>query len=317
MSTGTELQRITENSVQKFIAPKVNDLIALIGKENMLRETSFAIQAANSNTMLMEATPQSVAKAVWNTAITGLSLNPVLKLAYLTPRRISGTMEALLMPSYMGLSKLITDTGAVINIYAHVIYRGDEWDVEYGTERKLTHKPKFISSKKDDVIAAYSVAVLHDGSKAFELMSLEELHSIRERSDGYRSFKEGKAKSAIWESDFGEMCRKTTIKRLAKYLPKSDVKAWEKVMEAIKLDDSDYPMSLNQENYIRNLLQTSTFDEKQRQYFENQISDSTTQFDAEQMIETLKMNQLDPITQRGQYSQTDIKNKQNEIGAAA
>lgn len=309
MSTGTELQRITENSVQKFIAPKVNDLVALIGKENMLRETSFAIQAANSNTMLMEATPQSVAKAVWNTAITGLSLNPVLKLAYLTPRRISGAMEALLMPSYMGLSKLITDTGAVINIFAHVIYKGDEWEVEYGTERKLIHKPKFLSSKKDDVIAAYAVAVLHDGSKAFEIMSLEELHSIRERSDGYKAFKAGKTSSAIWESDFGEMCRKTTIKRLAKYLPKSDVKAWEKVMEAIKLDDSDYPMSQNQENYIRSLINTSTYDNKQRDYMEQQLSAGMTQFDAEQMIENLKLNQLDPITQGGAYSQTDIKEK--------
>ena len=100
--SNTQLARISDNTVAPLIKAKENDLIQLIGKENMIRETSFAIQAANSNSMLADATPVSVAKAVWNVAISGLSLNPILKFAYLVPKRISGVVEAILMPSYMG-----------------------------------------------------------------------------------------------------------------------------------------------------------------------------------------------------------------------
>lgn len=302
------LERITEKTVLPFVQPKMNDLIKLIGENNMKREFSFAIQAVNSNDYLAKASPQSVAKAIWNVAITGLTLNPVHKLAYLTPRSIKGQVEAVLIPSYMGITKLLTDTGSVVNAYAHPVYEGDEFEVILGVEYTLHHKPKFQSKKMTHV---YAVGVLKDGSKQFEVMSLAEVHEIRERSDGYKAFKAGKTSTAIWETDFGEMARKTVIKRLAKYLPKTE--RWEKLQEAIELDNSDYAASDNQVVYIERLLSTSGYDDTQRRFIETQLEDGITRGQAEKIIGDLQMNQLDPITQGGNYSQTDIKVKQQQM----
>lgn len=305
-----ELTLVTENKVLPFIAPKNNELISLIGKNALTAETSFAIQAVNSNSYLATATPQSVAKCIWNVAITGLSLNPVLKLAYITPRKVNGTVEAILMPSYQGMAKLITDTGSVKKIAAQVVYKGDVFEVEYGMETKIIHKPKFATRKNEDVTHAYAIALLVDGSQQFEVMSIDEIHAIRERSDGYRAFKKGITNSCIWESDFGEMCRKTVIKRLCKYLPKSVItKEWEKAMTAIDIDNKDYPMSIQQEGYARILLENSTYDANQRQFIESQLDNGISSGDCDKIIEDLKLNQMDRVTQSGTANITDITKK--------
>ena len=58
-------------------------MLPLIDKQTLEREISFAIQQHNSNSGLQKCTQESFMKAVYNIATTGLSLNPVMKLAYL------------------------------------------------------------------------------------------------------------------------------------------------------------------------------------------------------------------------------------------
>lgn len=286
-----------------LLQPKKQDLIQLIGEDNMKRETSFAIQAANSNSYLSQATPQSVAKAIWNVAITGLTLNPIHRLAYLVPKRIDGNVEAILMASYQGLVKLLTDTGSVKMAYSHCVYKGDEFEITLGGEYSLVHKPKFISK---EVTHVYAVGLLHDGNKQFEVMSVDQVHEIRDRSDGYKAYKEGKAKTAIWVSDFDEMARKTVLKRLCKYLPKSN--EWDRVNEAIELDNQDYPATMGQEQYIHTLLLGCGYDHEYRAGIENRVNDGISSVEAEKIIADLKNNQLDPVMAGLPYSATDAKN---------
>lgn len=298
------VQRISEKTVMPFVQPKMQDLIRMIGENNLKREMSFAIQSANANSYLAQATPESVGKSVWNVAITGLTLNPVHKLAYLVPKKIGENVEAILMPSYQGLVKLLTDTGSVIKVYAHPVCKGDEFEVILGGEYTLVHKPKFLSK---EITHVYGVGVLQDGTKQFEVMSITDINEIRDRSDGWKSFKAGRAKSCIWESDYSEMARKTVIRRLAKYLPKTN--AWDKVSAAIELDNSEYGATINQEDYIHSLLESSTYDHEHRARLEKQVMAGISRDEAEKMIEELKANQLDPISAGRNYSQTDIKNK--------
>lgn len=283
----TQVAKLTEQSIMPLLAPKRQDLIHLIGEDNMKRETSFAIQAANSNSLLQQATQQSVAKAIWNVAITGLSLNPIKKLAYLVPKRIDGDMQAVLMPSYQGIVKLLTDTKSVKMAYAHPVYKGDDFEVSLGGEYTLMHKPRFASK---DITHFYAVGILADGSKQFEVMSVDEVNLIRDRSDGYKAFKSGKAQSAIWESDYSEMGRKTVLKRLCKYLPKSN--EWDKVSEAIELDNQDYAATMGQEQYIYTLIQGSVYDHNRQAILEQRVSDGITSGEAEMLIEELRNNQL-------------------------
>ena len=309
----TDLVKITENSVLPLLSPKMKDLVELIGETRLKKETSFAIQAVNANSYLAQATPQSVAKAIWNVAITGLSLNPVLKLAYVTPRSVGGVVEAILMPSYQGLVKLITDTGSVVNVYAHPVFEGDGFDVTLGMTTEIYHKPKYKSTKLTHV---YAVATLKDGSKQVEVMSADEVNLIRERSDGWKAFKSGKAKSAIWETDYPEMARKTVTKRITKYLPKTE--QWEKLAEAIDIDNQDYPATMNQEQYIQTLIESSAYGTPQRDEMERELNGGISSARANEMILDLQNNQLDPIAAGLNYSTTDAKRKiANEIPDAA
>jgi phage RecT family recombinase len=299
---------VTEKSVLPFIETKKQDLINLIGEDNLKRETSFAVQAVNANSFLSQATPQSVGKAIWNVAITGLSLNPIHGLSYLVPKRIGSNVEAVLMPSYKGLTKLLTDTGSVKTIRAACVYKGDEFDVILGDKYEISHKPKFVSR---DVTHAYAVGLLQDGTQQFEVMSADQINDIRERSDGYKAFKDGKAKSAIWDTDYEEMAKKTVIKRLSKYLPKTD--KWERMQQAIEVDNSIYPASLNQEEYIRSLVETSAYDEDRKADFIAMVDAGMSKGEAEAIIEELQRNQLNRITSGLPYSQTDIVEQQKQI----
>jgi hypothetical protein len=59
--------------------------------------------------------------------------------------------------------------------------------------------------------------------------------------------------------------------------------------------------------YIETLIQTSLLDEDQKQKYEFELY-GLSEYKAREMIEYLKENQLDPITQSAIYSQTDAKN---------
>lgn len=309
-----ELIKVTE--IEQLLQPKKADFIALLNgrPEIFTREVSFAKQAIAGNELLQKCDRNSVLQAIFNIALTGLSLNPITKLAYLTPRWSSkkNCNECLLMPSYQGLVKVITDTGAAKKIEAYLVMDGDEFAVEYGTEPTIIHRPKFPKGK--DIIGAYAVAVLSNGEKQFEVMDKEELDYIRSKSDSWKSFEAGKAKSSIWKDWEGEMCRKTPIKRLTKYLPKSP--AFEQVQKVIDLDNQDYPAADWQYVQAEQLLETSTFDSEQRQRFDAQLQDEMAASEINAIISELRANQLDPITAGLPYNQGDIKNHLHKLEQA-
>lgn len=203
------------------------------------KEVSFAIQHAIKNPYLQKCDSNSVLRAVMNVAQVGLTLNPVSKYAYLIPRYNGQNkqLECVLEPSYIGLAKLLTDSGSVKSIECHIIYEGDAIKVDMASDQKiLSHVPYFLNGKEQGgILGVYSNATLADGKKHVEMMSFVELHEIRDRSESYKAFKEGKIKSCTWTTDEGEMCRKTIIKRHSKYLPKSDKTS--KFDQAVDLDN--------------------------------------------------------------------------------
>jgi recombination protein RecT len=286
--------------------------IDLTNPETYEKEVSFALQHINKNPALKKASTESKLEAVMNVAQVGLTLNPVLKLAYLVPRsEYNGSQwitKACLEPSYQGLCKLITDTGSAKQIYSQLIYEGDEFEIILGTSPEVIHKPRF---KSKDIIGAYMVAILTDGLKHVEFMTLEDLNEIRERSESYKAFKSKKIKSCVWSSDFGEMARKTVIRRGVKYLPKTDL--FDKLGAAIQLDEQDYTITSGQQDTIESLLLTANITHEAQQQFFRELPVMNASR-AREVIDYLSENQIDPITAGNNYSQSDINNKiKNEI----
>ena len=54
---------------------------------NYGQETGFAVMAIQNNPYLLNCTPESMKAAIISVALTGISLNPALKFAYLLPRK--------------------------------------------------------------------------------------------------------------------------------------------------------------------------------------------------------------------------------------
>jgi recombination protein RecT len=261
-------------------------------KETILKECSFAMQAINKSPQLQKATMESKQAAILNIAQTGLTLNPVMKLAYLVPRwsRDKGS-EVYLEPSYQGLVKLLTDSGSVKAINAQLVYKEDEFSSNLADfDNPITHKPNSFGDR-GAVIGVYALALLHNGAKQAEIIGLDELHKIRERSEAYKAFKAGKLKSCVWTTDEGEMMRKSIVRRFVKYLPKSNED--DKIAAAISLDESDYKASDAAKEYASNLLLNANVVERiEISGWEHRIETANSK-DISEIIEELKEIQID------------------------
>ena len=187
-------------------------------KMNFNREAGFAIQILTNNPYLMKCDPDSVKHAVVNVALTGITLNPALKYAYLVPRKVKNELKCILDISYMGMIKILTDAGAVKNVDAGVIYQNDRYDFRRGSDPYFKHVPAL--SGRGEKIGAYAIAFLRDGGFQFEILGREDIEKVRATSESYKN-EEGR-KYSPWETWEDEMWKKTVLKRLFKLLPKTN-----------------------------------------------------------------------------------------------
>jgi len=278
--------------------------------EEIKKECSFALQILNDpkNKYLAGATKESILKSVVNIASIGLTLNPVAKEAYLIPRKKKVNneyiLECCLEPSYIGLTKLITNAGAVSNIQTNLVYENDEFNIIYGLNTDFRHVPN-LNDKLSKIVGVYCVATLHNGEKQFEYMNREQIEAIREHSESWLSYLKEKEKDSkasvrnpIWITDEGEMFRKTCLKRMSKYLPRSGnpqhVKQTQHMNNAIELTNKDWEASANQVQLAEALINSSTLLESKKESLMRELP-TCRSVDIELMIDYLQDNQLDKI----------------------
>ena len=228
----------------------------------MAREIDFAVQAMLANNYLIEcanAYPLEFANALKNVALTGSTLNPVLKQGYLVP--FKGKVQ--FMPSYMGLIDVLVNSGLVKKIEAHCVYKGDRFDIQFGTDGHLVHKPDPWGERSENtVLGAYYYAVLIDGAEIFDQMNKAEVDLIKQRSPSV-----AKKKSSPWDSDYLEMMRKTLVRRAFKMIPKRGIS--EDKLKAIQgIFDYDEKVEQNWIAEQKAAPKRDTFDEEEVSYEE-------------------------------------------------
>ena len=182
----------------------------------MAKEIDFAAQAMMATPYLIECAaqhPDDLVNALKNVALTGSTLNPVLKQGYLVP--FKGKIS--FMPSYMGLVDVLNRSGLVRKIEAHPVFEGDEFSVTYGTAEQLIHKPNPWGTRdKDHLKGCYYYIELADGTTMWDTMSAAEIEDVRRRSPSVT-----KGKASPWDTDYIEMAKKTLIRRAFKAVPKT------------------------------------------------------------------------------------------------
>jgi phage RecT family recombinase len=181
-------------------------------KLNFIKEAQFALQLLQGNDYLRkaaESNPVALEYAIINLASIGISLNPALKESYLVPRGGKICLDI----SYMGLTKLATDTGAIEWVQAEIVKANDTFKY-LGVGKAPLHEMDPFGNR-GDVIGVYCVAKLSTGECLSTIMSKADCDAIKDKSSQA-------AKSGPWVTFYEEMLKKTVIKRASKLWPKSE-----------------------------------------------------------------------------------------------
>lgn len=190
-------------------------------KNAFARESNYAMQVFEANSFasrLAVGSRQSVINAVLNVAAIGLSLNPAEKEAYLVPRNGKICLDL----SYIGLMRLATDTGQVEWVQANIVHEKDDFQIN-GLDKQPTHKYKTFDNDRGEAVGVYVTAKLANGDYLTGTMTVSEVNEIRDKSQSYIGWvSKGKKGSTIWVDHWGEMAKKTIVKRESKYWPKSE-----------------------------------------------------------------------------------------------
>jgi recombination protein RecT len=169
-----------------------------------------ALIAASKQPKLLQCTRDSFVKAVMVASELGLDCSGTLGSSYLVPYG----RECALIIGYRGLIDLARRSGEISSIEAHVVYEEDNFAYELGMYPKLTHQRNLESECDDSKIRyVYMVATLKDGTKQVEVMTRAQVEKIRAGSKA--------GHKGPWVEHWGEMARKTVVRRGIKYLPLS------------------------------------------------------------------------------------------------
>lgn len=185
---------------------------------NFEREAGFAIQMIAGNDYALKvamANKQSVIDAVTNVAAIGISLNPAKKQAYLVPRKSKICLDL----SYMGLIDLAIQDGGIKWAQAKIVYENDEFALN-GLDAPPFHKHNPFSKQRGEMVGVYVVVKTAEGEYLTHPMEISEVFAIRDRSESWKRNEPGKR--GPWETDPGEMIKKTCVKQAYKYWPKTD-----------------------------------------------------------------------------------------------
>ena len=141
------------------------------------RFTRIVLTALSSNPKLGQCTPNSFLGAMMQAAQLGVEPNTPLGQAYLIPYRNKGTLECQFQLGYKGLIDLAYRSGAVQSIQAHEVHENDEFEYSYGLDGTIKHKPAL--KDRGPVIAYYGVWKTKDGGYGYEVMSVDDVISVR------------------------------------------------------------------------------------------------------------------------------------------
>jgi recombinational DNA repair protein RecT len=142
-----------------------------------------------------------------------------------------------------------------------------------------------VTLSRGEIIGCYAIATLHNGDRQAEWMSKDEIEQIRERSETYKAFKAGKVKSCTWVTDESEMWRKTVIRRIYKYLPRTE--QMRAIDEAIALQNGDFVISDEQKDYIEHLMDVLQYENQQKKFLRIDMLTMSSE-DAGAQIEKMK-----------------------------
>lgn len=177
------------------------------------RIARIALTTIRQNPQLLMCDEMSLLAAIMKASQLGLDVDPILGHAYLIPYK----SEATLIIGYRGYLQLARQSGEIDSTWAACVYERETFELDYGLECNLKHKPLSPSERGEKKIGVYAVAKLKTGEVMFDFLWAEEVQRIKAESIG----KMHNPAASPWVKHEDEMFKKTAFRRLSKRLPLS------------------------------------------------------------------------------------------------
>jgi len=197
---------VPKNRLESWFVSRVEETMEVLpGDDDRTKRTvlrSLQDFCRNPPEMLRGCEDKNVFEEVLKAARLGLTLNDALHHASLIPFKSKGVKRAQLIIEYRGLARVMRNSGLVKAIHTGLIHEADsyEWtESDFKLQRRL--------GDRGEIVGAYCVLDLSDGTRQTEVMSVVDVEHVRSKS---------RAKdSGPWVSDWGQMARKTVLRRAA------------------------------------------------------------------------------------------------------
>lgn len=210
--------------VQKFSENLADTLTlsasALPHDFNQERFVQNCVAFCNEHPELMKINQKAVIEGLLKGAFLGLDY--FNKECYLIPYGNKVQFQT----DYKGEIKFVKKyaTRPILDIYAKLVREGDTFE-EIITDGRQSLNFKPLPFNGGEVRGVFAVVLYQDGGMGYEVMTTEEINDVR---NNYSKAVNSKA----WKSSWGEMAKKTCLRRLTKTIDKSfenieAMKAWD------------------------------------------------------------------------------------------
>lgn len=223
----TQNNQVQQNKKQNSMVTQVAERITEMRQQGQINlpENYSAVNAlqaayfkltevdfANKTPLIEKVTPDSVAFALQDMAIQGLSV--AKKQGYFI--NYNGKLQ--FQRSYHGTQAVLRRLTNVKDMWANVIWKGEEFEVEYNERGQLAfkgHKADWqaATGKKEDIIGAYCIIERTDGTQYLTVMTMAEIQTAWSTSKN----------QSVQNKYPQEMAKRTVINRASKtFLNTSD-----------------------------------------------------------------------------------------------
>ncbi len=162
---------------------------------------------------LMSADPKTVLGGVMLAAQLRLEIGSGLGEFYLTPRKEKGQDICLPIIGFQGMIKLALRSEFVVNVEAFMVREGDDFTFGANSDRGMFYDwtPRDFEETRD-WIGVVASARMKTGGTTWVYLTRDQVYARRPH---YWD------KGTPWQTHEDEMAKKTAVRALAKYLPKS------------------------------------------------------------------------------------------------
>lgn len=141
--------------------------------------------------------------------------------------------QAKYIPMYQGLMKMARNSGEISSIAAVLVHKNDTFRYHPAVDDKPLHEPDWFGDRGEP-IGGYCVAMLKDGCTIVEVMSKAQILKIGNATKNAKQYDPEKGET------WGEWWRKTLVRRISKWMPRSTDKEAGDFFEAVQRDDDLY-----------------------------------------------------------------------------